>query len=167
MHKIDIGINAGVIRRLLSDRGALSICEIGEFTHYHEMFLFLAPGWGWRWKTNTVLRKRGSVVCQVGRHWPRMVFLIETRRMGKTVIDNNGLFPGISRLSLGMDHSFPGISRSFLGIHYSFPGISGSFPGIHHSFPGIKRPFRRIYRSFPGMSRSFPFGKRADYITNK
>ncbi|MDR2805942.1 MAG: winged helix-turn-helix domain-containing protein [Dysgonamonadaceae bacterium] len=45
MYKQDIGINSGVIWRLLSDKGTLSIREIGEFTHYHEMFLFLALGW--------------------------------------------------------------------------------------------------------------------------
>lgn len=45
MYKQDIGINAGVIWRLLSDKGALSIREIGEFTNYRESFLFLALGW--------------------------------------------------------------------------------------------------------------------------
>ncbi|MDR1552242.1 MAG: winged helix-turn-helix domain-containing protein [Prevotellaceae bacterium] len=45
MNKNDIGINAGVIWRLLSDKGALSIRDIGEFTHCNEMFLFLALGW--------------------------------------------------------------------------------------------------------------------------
>ena len=85
----------------------------------------------------------------------------------KTVIDNNDLFPGISRLFPEISHSFPEISYSFLGIHYPFPGICRSFPGIHHSFPGINHSFRRIQRSFPGMIHSFPFGKRADYITNK
>jgi hypothetical protein len=45
MYKTDIGINAGVIWRLLSDKGTLSIREIGEFTHYRESFLFLALGW--------------------------------------------------------------------------------------------------------------------------
>jgi hypothetical protein len=45
MYKTDIGINAGVIWRLLSDKGLLSIREIVEFTNYRESFLFLALGW--------------------------------------------------------------------------------------------------------------------------
>jgi hypothetical protein len=45
MYKTDIGINVGVIRRLLSEKDALSIRKIGEFTHYRETFLFLALGW--------------------------------------------------------------------------------------------------------------------------
>jgi hypothetical protein len=45
MYQTDIGINAGVIWRLLSEKGELSIREIGEFTNYRESFLFLALGW--------------------------------------------------------------------------------------------------------------------------
>jgi hypothetical protein len=45
MYKTDIGINAGAIWRLLSEKGELSVREIGEITHYRETFLLLALGW--------------------------------------------------------------------------------------------------------------------------
>jgi hypothetical protein len=45
MYKTDIGINAGVIWRLLSEKGKLSIREIGELTNFRETFLMLSLGW--------------------------------------------------------------------------------------------------------------------------
>jgi len=45
MYKNDIGINSGVIWHLLSDKGALSIREIGELTNYREAFILLSLGW--------------------------------------------------------------------------------------------------------------------------
>ena len=45
MYKNDIGINSGVIWHLLSDKGALSIREIGEYTNYREAFILLSLGW--------------------------------------------------------------------------------------------------------------------------
>jgi hypothetical protein len=45
MLKHDIGINAGVIWRLLSSKGALSIKQIGEFTHFEEKMITLSLGW--------------------------------------------------------------------------------------------------------------------------
>lgn len=48
MLKNDIGINAGVIWQLLSNEGALSITQIGEFTGYNEKNIYLALGWLFR-----------------------------------------------------------------------------------------------------------------------
>jgi hypothetical protein len=45
MLKNDIGINAGVIWRLLFDNGALSVREIGELTDYQAKIIFLSLGW--------------------------------------------------------------------------------------------------------------------------
>lgn len=43
--KNDVGLDAGKIWHLLSERGVLSIRKIGEVTHYRESFIFLALGW--------------------------------------------------------------------------------------------------------------------------
>ena len=45
MLKSDIGINAGAIWLLLSDKGKLSLNEIIEFTNYKEYYILLALGW--------------------------------------------------------------------------------------------------------------------------
>lgn len=45
MYTNDIRINAGVIWQLLSEKGKLSIREIGELTHFRESFIYFALGW--------------------------------------------------------------------------------------------------------------------------
>lgn len=45
MYKNDIGINAGVIWRLLSEKRTLSLREIGELTNYKDSFIALSLGW--------------------------------------------------------------------------------------------------------------------------
>lgn len=45
MSKDDIGTKSGTIWLLLSDRGKLSIREIGECTHCKDSLIFLALGW--------------------------------------------------------------------------------------------------------------------------
>lgn len=45
MLKNDIGINAGTIWRLLSEKGKLSLKEIIELTEYQEYYILLALGW--------------------------------------------------------------------------------------------------------------------------
>jgi len=45
MYKSDVGINAGVIWHLLSEKRELSIMEIGELTNFREPFIYLALGW--------------------------------------------------------------------------------------------------------------------------
>ncbi|PXV66775.1 winged helix-turn-helix protein DUF2582 [Dysgonomonas alginatilytica] len=45
MFKEDIGIDAGTIWRHLSEKGILSIHEIGELTDYRDGFILMALGW--------------------------------------------------------------------------------------------------------------------------
>lgn len=45
MIKNDIGINAGTIWQLLSEKGELSVNEITELTGYKESYALLALGW--------------------------------------------------------------------------------------------------------------------------
>ena len=45
MLKNDIGINAGIIWQLLSEKGELSIRELGELSNFKESFILLALGW--------------------------------------------------------------------------------------------------------------------------
>ena len=45
MIKSDIGENAGVIWNLLSERGILSIRQIGEITGFRSLVISLALGW--------------------------------------------------------------------------------------------------------------------------
>ncbi|MDR2949293.1 MAG: winged helix-turn-helix domain-containing protein [Dysgonomonas sp.] len=45
MLKKDIGINAGTIWRCLSEKGRLSLREIGELTSYKDSLILLALGW--------------------------------------------------------------------------------------------------------------------------
>lgn len=41
----DIGINAGIIWNLLSERDCMTIREIGEMTHLRDTLIVLALGW--------------------------------------------------------------------------------------------------------------------------
>ncbi|MBK5722270.1 winged helix-turn-helix domain-containing protein [Dysgonomonas sp. Marseille-P4677] len=45
MSKDDVGNKSGTIWLLLSDKGKLSIREIGEFTNCKDSLIFLALGW--------------------------------------------------------------------------------------------------------------------------
>lgn len=45
MNKTDIGINAGIIWRLLNAKGTLSFKEIEEYTQFEETYVMLALGW--------------------------------------------------------------------------------------------------------------------------
>lgn len=45
MMEKDIRMKAGVIWRLLSDKGILSVRELAELTNYTKVLLFLALGW--------------------------------------------------------------------------------------------------------------------------
>lgn len=45
MIKSDIGAHAGIIWNLLSERGILSIRQIGEITGYRSFVISLALGW--------------------------------------------------------------------------------------------------------------------------
>lgn len=41
----DIGINADTIWNLLSQKGCMTIREIGELTHFKDILIILALGW--------------------------------------------------------------------------------------------------------------------------
>lgn len=41
----DIGINAGTIWSLLSQKECMTVREIGELTHFKDTFIILALGW--------------------------------------------------------------------------------------------------------------------------
>lgn len=45
MSKEDVGTKSGTIWLLLSDKGKLSVREIGEFTNCRDSLIFLALGW--------------------------------------------------------------------------------------------------------------------------
>lgn len=45
MYRNNIGINAGVIWHLLSEKGGLTIRQIGELTSHKELFIILSLGW--------------------------------------------------------------------------------------------------------------------------
>jgi hypothetical protein len=65
MYRIDAGINAGVIWSLLSDKGALSIREIGELTNYRESFIYLSLGWLLREDKIRFFEKNGAVYVEL------------------------------------------------------------------------------------------------------
>ena len=45
MTKNDVGINAGIIWRLLDEKGALTIAEILKHTEFSSEYMFAAIGW--------------------------------------------------------------------------------------------------------------------------
>lgn len=45
MLKTDIGSNAGTIWQCLSEKGRLSLREIGELTNYKDSLILLSLGW--------------------------------------------------------------------------------------------------------------------------
>jgi hypothetical protein len=45
MIRNDIGIDAGTIWYLLSEKGALNVREIGEYTNFREAIIYYALGW--------------------------------------------------------------------------------------------------------------------------
>lgn len=61
MIKNDIGINAGTIWNLLSEKGELSINEIVELTKYRESYILLALGWLARENKVQFFDKNGSL----------------------------------------------------------------------------------------------------------
>jgi len=74
MYKNDIGINAGVIWRLLSEKGELSIREIGELTNFREAFIYLALGWLSRENKIRFSEKNGVVYAELNQIASEMYF---------------------------------------------------------------------------------------------
>ena len=74
MYKNDIGINAGVIWHLLSEKGELSIREIGEMTSFREAFIYLALGWLSRENKIHFYEKTGVVYIELNQMASEMYF---------------------------------------------------------------------------------------------
>lgn len=75
MYKNDIGINAGVIWHLLSEKGVLSIREIGELTNYRESFIHFSLGWLSREDKIRFLEKEGMMYVELNHFISEMYFL--------------------------------------------------------------------------------------------
>ncbi|KAA6344132.1 hypothetical protein EZS27_008214 [termite gut metagenome] len=74
MLKNDIGINAGVIWRLLFDNGALSVRKIGELTGYHEKMIFLSLGWLAREDKISFFEKNDSIQIELKLAFPEIYY---------------------------------------------------------------------------------------------
>jgi len=74
MYKNDIGINAGVIWHLLSEKGGLNIMEIGELTNFREPFIYLALGWLSRENKVRFYEKNGVVYAELNQIASEMFF---------------------------------------------------------------------------------------------
>ena len=74
MYKNDIGINAGVIWHLLSEKGELSIREIEELTNFRESFICFALGWLSREDKIYFFEKNGVVYVMLNRIATEMYF---------------------------------------------------------------------------------------------
>jgi len=74
MYKNDVGINAGVIWHLLSEKGELSIREIGELTNFGEQSIYLALGWLSREDKIHFLEKSGVVYIKLNLVSSEMYF---------------------------------------------------------------------------------------------
>ena len=68
MYKNDTGINAGAIWCLLSEKGELTIREIGEFTDFKEPFIYLALGWLLREDKIRFYDKNGVVYVELSHN---------------------------------------------------------------------------------------------------
>ena len=61
----DIGINAGLIWQLLSEKGRLSFTEIEELTGYKSIFIALALGWLARESKIVFISKNDTVYIEL------------------------------------------------------------------------------------------------------
>lgn len=67
MLKDDIGTESGTIWILLSDRGKLSIREIGEFTNHKDSLILLALGWLLREDKIRFWSENGTLYAELNR----------------------------------------------------------------------------------------------------
>ncbi|MFV0331240.1 MAG: winged helix-turn-helix domain-containing protein [Dysgonomonas sp.] len=74
MLKNDIGINAGAIWRLLSEKGKLSLKEIVEFTNYKEYYILLALGWLSRESKVSFSDKKGVLYVELDNHYMTEIY---------------------------------------------------------------------------------------------
>jgi len=68
MLKNDIGINAGTIWRLLSDKERLSLKEITEITNYQVFYVSLALGWLARENKIVFIEENGVLYIELNTH---------------------------------------------------------------------------------------------------
>jgi len=64
MSENEVGTNAGNILNLLSDKGNLSIREIGEHTNCRDKVIFLALGWLLRENKINCFERNGSLCVE-------------------------------------------------------------------------------------------------------
>ena len=74
MYANDVGINAGAIWSLLSEKGKLSIREIGELTNFREQFIYLAFGWLLREDKIRFFEEKGVVYVELKQLATEMYF---------------------------------------------------------------------------------------------
>jgi hypothetical protein len=65
MSKDDVGTKSGTIWTLLSDKGKLSIREIGEFTNSRDSHIFLALGWLLRENKIRFINENGTLCAEL------------------------------------------------------------------------------------------------------
>nr|WP_280746996.1 winged helix-turn-helix domain-containing protein [Parabacteroides sp. PF5-9] len=65
MIKNDIGLDAGNVYFLLSQRGRLSLRKIGELTHKRESHIFLSLGWLLRENKINAIEQNGEWLFEV------------------------------------------------------------------------------------------------------
>ena len=70
----DIGLNAGTIWYLLHEKGALTIREIGEYTHLQESFIYYSLGWLARENKVRFFQKEDSVYVKLTENYSEMYF---------------------------------------------------------------------------------------------
>lgn len=69
MNRDSIGADAGIVWRLLADRGMLSLNEIEEQTNLNPLNLMLAIGWLLK-EDKIYLTRDGETLCLELRHEP-------------------------------------------------------------------------------------------------
>ncbi len=74
MYKHDIGINAGVIWTLLSEKGALSMNEMVEFTEFKEPFFQMSLGWLIREGKIRFFEQLGTVYVELDNKAPEIYY---------------------------------------------------------------------------------------------
>lgn len=74
MLKSDIGINAGTIWQLLSEKGILSVGELEELTGYKDSMILLALGWLARENKISFSVKDGSLFVELSKGFSEMYY---------------------------------------------------------------------------------------------
>lgn len=64
---IDVGMNASDVYALLSQKGTLSLREIGDFLHRSEASIFLSLGWLLRENKISILDQNGKLFFELKR----------------------------------------------------------------------------------------------------